>query len=317
MIYTFTVFFVLRMFCLISLKRFLYSKNTIILLISLSLSYASYGIDNSDRVLNSLAKASQTILAYHILKSFNIVQRLFHTIFFVLPSLSNIASLMCLILYIYTIVGMDIFSYLRPQKSVNGYDVDFKTFPKALFSLFRVMTAELWFLIVNDCTRERAPNFACIDVRNYDDYMKYGLNGCGSSFYYFFFYTYHLFFSLIVLNLFIVTILVSYGEVFNAEQRAIDRFQLSKINTLWTHFDPLALGFINYKDFWTLASKIAVVFGVSETDLLEIKNKKNFINILKIPLYENKKEKVFCYRFHDVIVRLAEISVTIKYGVVE
>lgn len=115
----------------------------------------------------------------------------------------------------------------------------------------------------------------------------------------------------------IVTIIVSYGEVFNAEQRAIDRFQLLRINDLWTHFDPMALGYINYKDFWTLASKIAVVFGVSERDLLEVKNKKNFINILKIPLYENRKEKVFCYKFHDVIVRLAEISVTIKYGVVE
>lgn len=66
-----------------------------------------------------------------------------------------------------------------------------------------------------------------------------------------------------------------------------------------------------------MASKIAVEFGVSEKDLLEIKNKKNFINILKIPLYENRKERVFCYKFHDVIVRLAEISVTIKYGVVE
>ena len=174
MIYLFTVYFVIRMFCIVSLKKFIKSKNTIILLILLSLSYASYGINNSDRVLNALAKASQTILAYHILKNFNIVQRLFHTIFFVLPSLSNIVSLMLLILYIYTIVGMDIFAYLRPQKTVNGYDVDFKTFPKALFSLFRVMTAEMWFYIVNDCTRERAPNFACLDIKSYDDYVLYG-----------------------------------------------------------------------------------------------------------------------------------------------
>ncbi len=81
---------------------------------------------------------------------------------------------MLLILYIYTIIGMDIFAYLRPQKAVNGYDVDFKTFPRALFSLFRVMSAESWFLIVSDCIRERSPNFACADVYTYADYVKYG-----------------------------------------------------------------------------------------------------------------------------------------------
>lgn len=174
MIYILTIFFGIKCLTIVSLKNFLKSRNLIISIISLSLTYASFGINNNDRVLNSLAKASQTLFAYHILKNFNIVQRIFHTLFFVLPSLTNIVSLMLLILYIYTIISMDIFSYLRPQKTVNGYDVDFKTFPRALFSLFRVTTAELWFLIVNDCTRERAPNFACMEIKSYDDYLKYG-----------------------------------------------------------------------------------------------------------------------------------------------
>ena len=174
MIYIFTFFFFIRILCIVSLKNFLRSRNTIISVISLSLTYASFGIDNQDRVLNSLAKATQTLYAYHFLKNLNIIQRIFHTLFFVLPSLTNIVSLMLLILYIYTIISMDIFSYLRPQKTVNGYDVDFKSFPRALFSLFRVTTAELWFLIVNDCTREKAPNFHCLEVKSYDDYVKYG-----------------------------------------------------------------------------------------------------------------------------------------------
>lgn len=174
MIVIFTFFFFLRVFCMVSFRRFVYSRNTIIFSISLILSYVSFGIGNSNRVLNSVAKASQAILAYRILKNFNIIQRLFHTLFFVLPSLSNIVSLMLLILYIYAVIANDIFSYLRPQKSFNGYDVDFKSFPKALFSLFRIMTTELWFSIANDLTRERAPNFACLEIRTYEEYARHG-----------------------------------------------------------------------------------------------------------------------------------------------
>lgn len=175
MIIIFTFYFMLRILCISSIKIFLTSKNTIVTLITITLSYASLSLNNNHRELNSLAKASQTFLAYHILKKFNVVQRLFHTVLFVLPSLSNIVSLMLLILYIYAIIGMDIFAYLRPQKTVNGYDVDFKTFPRAVFSLFRVMSAETWFTIVSDCVRERSPNFACHDVKDYDDYVLYGM----------------------------------------------------------------------------------------------------------------------------------------------
>lgn len=174
MIYIFTIYFLIRILCINSIKHFLKSRNTIISILSLSLTYGSFGINNQDRVLNSLAKATQTIYVYHFLKNLNIIQRIFHTLFFVLPSLANIVSLMMLILYIYTIISMDIFSYMRLQNTVNGYDVDFRTFPKALFSLFRVTTGELWFLIVSDCIREQAPNFACMDVASYADYMKYG-----------------------------------------------------------------------------------------------------------------------------------------------
>lgn len=174
MINIFAFYFLLRIFCISSFKNFLTSRNTTLTVLVFIFSYSSFGVNNSIRELNSIAKASQTFLAYHILKKFNIVQRLFRTLLFVLPSLSNIFALMLLILYIYAIIGMDIFAYLRPQKTVNGYDVDFKTFPRAVFSLFRVMSAESWFAIVSDCVRERSPNFACHDVRDYDDYLRYG-----------------------------------------------------------------------------------------------------------------------------------------------
>lgn len=49
---------------------------------------------------------------------------------------------------------------------------------------------------------------------------------------------------------------------------------------------------------------------------MDVNNKKKFLKALKIPIYELVDSNVLCYRFHDVIVSLTRISVTIKYGVV-
>ena len=112
-------------------------------------------------------------------------------------------------------------------------------------------------------------------------------------------------------NLLIVTILVSYGEVYKAETSAIDDFLLLEISKFWSSFDPEGKGFINYKDFWTMSSQTAIRFGVPGV-YLEPQNKRKFLNVLEVPLYENTKERIYCYKFHDVIIKLTYFSVIIN-----
>ena len=54
---------------------------------------------------------------------------------------------------------------------------------------------------------------------------------------------------------------------------------------------------------------------MEQSDLLDINNKKRFLQALKIPIYEEKTSNIFCYKFHDVIISLTRISVTLKFGV--
>lgn len=79
-------------------------------------------------------------------------------------------------------------------------------------------------------------------------------------------------------------------------------------------YDGKGAGYINYKDFWKLSSEIAIIFGVDQSDLLDVNNKKNFLKVLNIPIFENKGSNLLCYKFHDVIISLTKISVTLKYG---
>ena len=111
------------------------------------------------------------------------------------------------------------------------------------------------------------------------------------------------------------SILGAYEEFKKSEESAISKYQLNDVLQLWIKYDPQGQGFINYKNFWRLSSEIAIIFGIDPSDLLDINNKKSFLKALNIPIYEDIKSSIFCYKFHDVIVGLTRMSVVIKYGV--
>lgn len=119
------------------------------------------------------------------------------------------------------------------------------------------------------------------------------------------------------MNLFIAMLMNATFEIIKIEKSSINRYQLSSIQELWKEYDPNGYGYINYKLFWKFSSEIAVIFGVDQDDLLSVQNKQNFLRALEIPVFENANERIFCFRFHDVIVKLAKISVILKYGVTE
>jgi len=112
-------------------------------------------------------------------------------------------------------------------------------------------------------------------------------------------------------------LLAAAEEIIKIEKSSIGRYQLDKIKELWLEYDPNGSGYISYKDFWKFSSQIAIIFGVDQGDLLNVENRTNFLKILEIPVYENTEERVFCYRFHDVIVKLAKVSIILKFGVTE
>lgn len=144
-----------------------------------------------------------------------------------------------------------------------------------------------------------------------------GIFGCGLNYAWVYFVTFDLIVVRIILNLFIAMLLAAAEEVVKIEKSSIGRYQLDKIKDLWLEYDPEGNGFISYKDFWIFSSQIAIIFGVDQGDLLNVENRTNFLKILEIPVYENTQEKIFCYKFHDVIVKLAKVSIILKYGVTE
>ncbi|CAD8060541.1 unnamed protein product [Paramecium primaurelia] len=266
------------------------------------------------RSCKALSVSFQLLRNYYIIRRFPELEKLFNTIFSVIPSALAMIFIMALFLFIYASLGMDLFGYLRPQNYIEGFDLHFRKFTTAMFSLIRVASSEQWWALLVDSVHTRTSDFACIYINDYQDYQEHGYNGCGTYWAYAYYISFHLIFSLVILNLFIASILGAYEEHVKSEQSAISKYQLHDVLNHWAQYDPKGTGFLNYKQFWKLSSQIAICFGVPVKELLDPANKTNFLRALNIPLYEDE-QGLMGYLFHDVIVSLTKLSVELKYGV--
>jgi hypothetical protein len=61
-------------------------------------------------------------------------------------------------------------------------------------------------------------------MESYDDYLEYGFNGCGTNIAYVYYISFHLIFSLMILNLFIASILIAYEGHAKSEESAISKY---------------------------------------------------------------------------------------------
>lgn len=198
------------------------------------------------------------------------------------------------------------------QKGLSS-DINFQHIFYSLFTLFRVVTSESWFLILADTSRTKNElDFVCNEINNFDDYQKFGLNGCGTPIAYPFFYTF-IIFSLLLVNLLVGEMLKISNTIKKQEERAVNIYHLDDILKLWAEFDPRGSGLMNYKDFWKFCSKIAGILGVKTQEFLDLETKKKFLRLLELPVYESEGEKNgFCLMFFDVVMVLSKLAVLTK-----
>ncbi len=80
------------------------------------------------------------------------LRMIFNTFLITLPSLFNIGALLLLVIFIYTILGVELFAYIRLQENLT-IDANFQTFFDSFITLLRVSTGEGWNFIQDDLLR--------------------------------------------------------------------------------------------------------------------------------------------------------------------
>ena len=84
-----------------------------------------------------------------ILKDAKRLRELLMTMVLSLPSLVNVVSLLLLVVYMYALVGVQLFTYVRHQSYLNDYR-NFDSFGNAVLLLFQCLTGDGWSYVMND-----------------------------------------------------------------------------------------------------------------------------------------------------------------------
>jgi hypothetical protein len=170
-------------------------------------------------------KAITILRAFRILRLLRLLKRggkslylIFNTFVMTMQSLANIGSLLLLLMYIYSIVGMIYFGEVKRSQSMNDY-INFETFTNAFITLFTVATVDSWNYTMMAIGAARSPKNACEmegESRGYEEYVAKGqeMMGCaGEKEVQVFLISFMYLVSFVFLKLFIAIILEGYKEI--------------------------------------------------------------------------------------------------------
>jgi hypothetical protein len=130
-----------------------------------------------------------------------------------MSSLLNVGGLMGLIIYIYAVLGINLFAETKFNEPMHER-FNFLDLWSAYTTLFAVSTGEGWGDLMNSLSRGNKLGNKCINSPTYEDYIKAGEPvGCGNIIIsYTFFFTFVSLVSIVFLNLFVAIILNGYFD---------------------------------------------------------------------------------------------------------
>jgi len=195
-----------------------------------------------------LIRIFRVLRVIRLMEGLETAKRLLDTFLLTLPGIINISVLLSLIMFIYAVLGMQLFA--KTEYNMNySIHANFRTFSRSLLALVRFATGEGWGNFMYDMSTHTP---GCVADPEYNPDMcgfndKYGcipLNGCGSTTIFPFLLSYTLFVTMVLFNLFVGVIIEGFSAA-NDVTKALKNEDYSNFCAHWAPFDPNATCFIS------------------------------------------------------------------------
>ena len=238
---------------------------------------------------------------FRLVRHFKGLKKLLLTLYYSIPALVNVGSLLFLVFFIYGVIATVFFEKIRRVEYNNLYlntHFNFETFPASLLTLYRVATFDNWRVVMQAC-RISPPE--CSEEAG----------DCGSTSQLQFMLT-SLFFSLFVitvgfvmLNLFIAVVLENFRESVLLPPLLQAKMDLVKMfREEWAFYDPTALQIIKAYNFIPLMLQLPSPLGFADCDFSDI-----LPSLLHLDFPVTKDREIL---FPDVIDAIGETVFKIK-----
>ncbi|POM57737.1 Hypothetical protein PHPALM_37711, partial [Phytophthora palmivora] len=226
-----------------------------------------------------------------LVKASNGIRHILTTLYLALPGLSNVSSILLLLLFIYTTMGVQMFAKVTLSDNIDMH-ANFQSFGRGFLFMIRAATGESW----DDCMHDFAASpEGCVDDPPYDPTMCgfndsadcIPLNGCGNPIAYLFFCSFTLLGTYVMLNVTVAVILESFSVSNEDDEPLFDPELLTEFQAKWAQVDPKAKGFIP-------VNKLYTIFAILEPPLVKpeaVLDKNSFLHFvcnMRLPMYEGE-----------------------------
>ncbi|CDW88937.1 cation channel family protein [Stylonychia lemnae] len=172
--------------------------------------------NNSGRIISLTPQIIRVLRVLRVTRIVRLIgkyqglQALVSTIMFSLPPLLNVFSLLMIIFFIFSVLGVFLFNQVEKGNSIDGEYKNFKNFGLAMLTLFRISTGEDWNNVMYDTMNPKNCAFK---------------TDCVSSFAPIYFISFVLICSYVMLNLFVLIILQQFDKYYLPKDNVISKFK--------------------------------------------------------------------------------------------
>ncbi|KAK1934630.1 Sodium channel protein 1 brain [Phytophthora citrophthora] len=243
------------------------------------------------RVLAMVVRVFRVTRVVRLVKASQGIRHILLTLYLALPGLSNVTSILFLLLFIYTTMGIQMFAKVGLGDNIDHH-ANFQSFETGFLFMVRAATGESWDYCMHDYAS--SPD-GCVEDPPYDPTMCgfnnsdncVPLNGCGNPIAYLFFCSFTLLGTYVMLNVTVAVILESFSVSNEDEEPLFDPELLSEFQRKWAFVDPKAKGFVP-------VAKLTTIFAILKPPLVNVtavqdrKAVLNFLCSLQLPMYEGE-----------------------------
>lgn len=125
----------------------------------------------------TVVRAFRIMRIFRLVKSSQNMRIILDTIVHIIPQVTNIMSLVFLLLFIYSVLGLNLFSTVMYQSSYNNR-ANFRSFGESILLLLRSLTGESWNIIMIELTLTgEYEGEVCRNSQSYEEMQKDGIKG--------------------------------------------------------------------------------------------------------------------------------------------
>lgn len=237
--------------------------------VALDLAIVDGGLDFNPSILRVL-RVLRVVRVLRLIKFAKGIQSLLLTLMYSAPALLNVATLLFLVMFIFAVIGMNLFGNVVPNGAINDF-VNFRDFGNSMVLLFRLMTSAGWNDILDACM---------VQPPDCDPEWEGLANGnCGAPVSaQFYFVAFVLISFLIMINMYIAIILENLALAREREMFRLDSRDFEQFYAHWAVFDPTASQFIAQPSLLRFLSTLPPPLGIPEAQLQDVA-------VLNLPVY--------------------------------